>query len=78
MTEVKLKVENLLSYKEAAEILKVSRPAIYWMVDNGKLRSMEIGGKRFVLKEDVKRLQKERAATGAVAALSHKGVESRK
>jgi len=68
MAEIKLKVENLLSYKQAAALLKVTRPAIYWMVDHGKFPSVEIGGRRFILKEDIERLQKGKAATDTVAA----------
>ena len=62
MPEIRINLDTILSYKQAAEILHITRPAIYWMVSKGKLRSIEIGGKRFIMREDVEKLKKERAA----------------
>lgn len=73
MTEVGLRAEDYLSYQQAADMLNVTRPAIYWMVDNGKLQSKEIGGKHFVLKDEVEKLQKERERAASVAAPPHEG-----
>jgi len=63
MAEIRLKVENLLSYAQAAKLLGVTRPYIYSLVAKGQLRSLEIGGRRFVIKEDVERLTSEKSGS---------------
>jgi len=65
--QVKLTVEGLITYEQAAEILGVSRPAIYWMEKQHKVHPIFIAGKRFLEKSEVDRLKKRRAAVVTTA-----------
>ena len=58
MSEIKLKVSNLLSYPEAAKMLGVSRVTIYAMVKRGELHPFRISNRQYLLKEEIERLKK--------------------
>lgn len=60
MTEIRLKVSNLISYSEAARTLHVTRVTIYAMVDRGDLHPLDIADRRYLLREEVERLKKSR------------------
>lgn len=61
MSEIRLVVSNLMSYSDAARLLHVSRQTIYAMIDRGELRPIAIAERRYLLKEEVERLQMQRA-----------------
>ena len=60
MAEVKLQIENILTYQQAAALLGVSRPTIYLLIRKGELHSLQIAGRHFLMKEEVQRLASEK------------------
>lgn len=68
MAEIRLKVENILTYEGAAKLIGVSRPTIYLMIGRRELHPLEIGGRHFLMKEEVERLKMGRAANSSVTA----------
>lgn len=61
MSEIRLQVNNLLNYTEAARLLQVTRVTIYAMIARGELHPLEIADRRYLLKEEVERLQSEKS-----------------
>lgn len=53
---------ELVSQAEAARILGVTRSAVSYLVDDGKLKSEEVGGRRFVFRSSVDDYRKARTA----------------
>lgn len=49
--------KDLISQKEAAEIRKVSRAAINELIKRGRLRIIEIGGKKFLSRREVEEFE---------------------
>jgi predicted site-specific integrase-resolvase len=49
----KIDPQSWISQSEAAEIRGVSRQAIHELVQKGRFRTLEMGSKKFVLREDV-------------------------
>jgi len=74
MAEVKLQIENILTYQQAAKLLQVSRPTVYLLIRRGDLHSLQIAGRHFLMKEEVERLKMARAPT-KVEALNNAGGE---
>lgn len=60
MTIVKFDTKDLISYAEAARILKVSRPSIYNYIKRYGLHPVEIGGNQYLLKKEIEQVKKER------------------
>ena len=48
-----------ISQAEAARILNVSRQAVAWLVKNGRLNTLRIGGTNLVRREEVEAFQPE-------------------
>ncbi len=61
MSEVRLQVSNLLNYSESARILGVTRATIYAMIERGELHPIAIADRRYLLREEVERLKKEKS-----------------
>jgi excisionase family DNA binding protein len=57
---IKLQVDGLLSFVEAAKILGVTRPMIYNMIETGKLHRVDIEAenKACVIADEVERLKR--------------------
>jgi len=64
MKEIKLRVNNLLNYSEAAKILGVSRQTIHTWIKQGKLKLVAVADRRYLLREDVEKLAKIRKKGG--------------
>ena len=61
MTIIKFDTKDLISYAEAARMLKISRPSVYNYIKRYNLRPIEIGGNQYLLKKEVEQVRKERA-----------------
>ena len=65
MTELTLKIENLVTFTEAARRLGVSRSTVYNMVARYKLHPVAIGHNRYLLSNELEflrvRLQNKKA-----------------
>ena len=55
-----IKLEDLISQKEAAEIRGVSIQAIDYLIKAGRLKGVKVGGKTFVLRKDVEEFKPKR------------------
>lgn len=53
---------ELISQADAARVLGVTRSAVSYLVDDEKLRSESIGGRRFVYRSSVDEYKKTRTA----------------
>lgn len=53
MAELILKVENLVTFTDAANILNMSRPTVYNLVARYKLHPVTIGRNRYLLREEL-------------------------
>uniref|UniRef100_A0A6M3XYP0 Putative DNA binding, helix-turn-helix domain containing protein n=1 Tax=viral metagenome TaxID=1070528 RepID=A0A6M3XYP0_9ZZZZ len=60
MARVNLEVKNLITFAEAAKMLKVSRPTVYNLVEKAKLHPVMIGNNRYLLRNEVEQLIKDR------------------
>lgn len=56
MDELTIKTSNLLTFSEAARILKISRPTLYNLVAKVQLHPVLIGRNRYLLRSEVERL----------------------
>lgn len=64
---IKFQVKGLVTFYKAADILGVTRPNIYHLVEIGKLHRIDIGETAYVLMDEVNRLKTEKKPeTGAV------------
>lgn len=68
--DITVKTDDLVTIAQAAKKLGVSRQTVYRWKDAGKIVSVEVAGSPYILKTEVERLQKERAAVAVAAALS--------
>jgi len=60
MVEIRLRVDNLLSFPKAAEFLGVARQTIYALVQKGELHTIDISGSRYILIEELQNLKAKR------------------
>ena len=67
--DITVKTDDLVTIAQAAKQLGVSRQTVYRWKDAGKIVSIEVSGSPYILKTEVERIQKERAAA-VTAALS--------
>lgn len=58
MVELTLKVENLVTFTQAAKILGVSRPTIYNLIAKYKLHPLTIGRNRYLMREELEFLKR--------------------
>ncbi len=65
---LQIDVPDLLAFSEAAEILGVSRPAVYAMIESGRLHRVNLGDSGFVLRAEVEKMKKAKMAEAGVAA----------
>ncbi len=56
MQEITIKTNDLVTFTEAAHILKISRPTLYNMVVKQQLHPVVIGRNRYLLRNEVERL----------------------
>ena len=55
-----IKLEDLISQKEAAEIRGVSIQAIDYLIKNGRLKGVKVGGGICVLRKEVENFEPKR------------------
>jgi len=55
-----IKLQDLISQKEAAEIRGVSIQAIDYLIRAGRLKGVKVGGKTFVLRAEVENFKPKR------------------
>jgi helix-turn-helix protein len=55
-----VKLQDVISQKEAAEIRGVSIQAIDYLIKTGRLKGVKVGGKTFVLRKEVEEFQPKR------------------
>lgn len=60
MVEITLRVENLVTFAAAAKILGVVRATVYNLVAKHKLHPVVIGNNRYILRDELKILKKQR------------------
>lgn len=60
MPEIKLQTDDLMSFSEAARLLKVTRVTVYAMIERGDLHPFGIADRRYLFREEVERLVNER------------------
>jgi excisionase family DNA binding protein len=56
MVELTITTTDLVTFAEAAEILKVSRPTVYNRVKHNRLHTVEIGKNKYLLRAEVEKL----------------------
>ena len=56
MSELTINTSDLLTLSEAAEILKVSRPTVYNLIEKYQLHPVLIGRNRYLLRSEVEAL----------------------
>jgi len=64
MPEIKITTDDLLSFSEAARILKVTRMTVYAMIGRGELHPFRLAENRFLHREEVERLRDEKHQKG--------------
>jgi len=47
-----MKIDDVISFSEAAEQIGCSRTTLYRAVDDGRLRDVEVGGRRMLVKDE--------------------------
>ena len=47
-----MKIDEVISFSEAAEQIGCSRTTLYRAVDDGRLRDIEVGGRRMLVKNE--------------------------
>lgn len=57
MDELTIKVKDLLTFSEAAKILKISRPTLYNLVSRETLHPVLIGRNRYLLRAEIENLR---------------------
>jgi len=50
---------NLINFSQAAELLSVSRPTIYAMIERGELHPIQIADRQYLKRDEVEHLSKE-------------------
>lgn len=55
-----VKLKDLISQKEAAELRGVSIQAIDYLIKAGRLKGVNVGGKTFVLRKEVEEFKPQR------------------
>jgi Helix-turn-helix domain len=55
-----IKLQDLISQKEAAEMRGVTIQAIDYLIKAGRLKGVNVGGKTFVLRKEVEEFQPKR------------------
>jgi len=63
MPEIRIQTDDILSYSEAARLLKVTRMTVYAMIRRNELHPFAIADRRYLLREEVERLRDERNAS---------------
>lgn len=53
---------NYINFSQAAELLGVSRPTIYAMIERGELHPIQIADRQYLRKDEVDELIKEQAS----------------
>ncbi len=66
MPEIRLQTDDILSYSEAARVLKVTRVTVYAMIERGELHPFSIADRRYLLREEVERLNKKKEQAAEV------------
>ncbi len=56
MPEIKMETSDLISFSDAARILKVSRVTIYAWIEKSLLHPISIADRRYLLKDEVENL----------------------
>ena len=56
MEELTITTNDLITFTEAAKILKVSRPTLYNLVSKAQLHPVVIGRNRYLLRSEVERV----------------------
>lgn len=52
-----MRVDDLLNYFEAADILGVTRMTVYNMIQRGELHPFEIADRRYLFRDEVERIK---------------------
>jgi len=60
MEEITLQVSNLISFKDAAQMLGVSRPTIYVLIKKQQLHPIRIGYNQYLFRAELGGLRDER------------------
>ena len=47
-----MKIDEVISFSEAAEQIGCSRTTLYRAVDDGRLRDVKVGGRRMIVKDE--------------------------
>lgn len=55
-----VKLQDLISQKEAAEIRGISIQAIDYLIKAGRLKGVKVGGKTFVIRKEVEGFEPKR------------------
>ncbi|MBA7466221.1 hypothetical protein ES707_01398 [subsurface metagenome] len=67
MPEIKLQTNDLVSFSEAARLLKVVRMTIYNMIEREELHPFYIGQNRYLFREEVEKLANAKSKKAAEA-----------
>ena len=59
MERLSIRTDDLVTCNKAAEILGVSRPTVYNMIERYQLHPVLIGRNRYLLRAEVERLKEE-------------------
>jgi excisionase family DNA binding protein len=61
MAKITLETKDLMDFSDAAKYLKVSRPTIYALVEQGRLHPISLGKVRYLYVTELGQIKKERA-----------------
>ena len=61
MTLIAYKPEDLINLSQAAEILGVSYPTVFALIDRGELEPVKIADRQYLVKGDVEMLRMRRS-----------------
>ena len=70
MSEFTLEISNLVNFTEAAEILGVSRPTIYALIEKQQLHPVAIGRNRYLLRDEIAYIKKKEATESERASVT--------
>lgn len=73
-----MEIERFLRVKEVAEILKVRAGRVHELIAEGRLKSVKIGAKRLIKKEDLESLEIKKVGRPEVANPSYFTLAKRK
>jgi len=52
-----MRVEDLMTIQEAARTLNITRASLYYAIETGKIKAVDVGGRKMLVRSDVGKYQ---------------------